>query len=57
MRAPIAERVRHAVQKAIDAETERLNTGSVLRQVYITISLHPHKDKAYINFQGSEVEV
>ncbi len=57
MRAPIAERVRHAVQKAIDAETERLNTGPVLRQVYITISLHPHKDKAYINFQGSEVEV
>ena len=57
LRAPIAERVRHAAQAAIDAETQRLNAGPAPRQLCIKISLHPHKDKAYIDYQGSEVEV
>ena len=57
MRAPIAERVKLAAQAAIEAEASRLNAGPAPRQLCIKISLHPHKDKAYIDYQGSEVEV
>ncbi|MCR4338249.1 MAG: hypothetical protein NUW01_00020 [Gemmatimonadaceae bacterium] len=57
MRAPIAERVKLAAQAAIEAEASRLNAGPALRQLCIKISLHPNKDKAYIDYQGSEVEV
>jgi hypothetical protein len=57
VRVTVAERVTLAAVAAIEAEVQRLNAGPVLRQLTIKINLHPYKDKAYIDYQGSEVEV
>lgn len=57
MRATVADRATIAARRAIEAEAERLNAGPVLRQLTIKISLGPHEDEAYIDYQGSRVKV
>lgn len=57
MTLTVAERAELAARRAIEAESERLNAGPVLRQLTIKINLGPHEDEAYIDYQGSKVRV